>query len=142
VNEKRKRKNKKIKNRMKIPKKPRDIETRTFEFGVRIIKLCQFLQGKSWVNSTLGRQILRCGTSIGSNVEEAQAAESRADFISKNNISLKEARETHYRLRLLAAAEVVSPARLQPILDEALELKRILGAIVVSTKRNLKFQSD
>ncbi len=126
---------------MNALEKPRDIERRTFDFGVRIIKLCQFLEGKSWINSTLGRQILRCGTSIGSNVEEAQAAESRADFISKNSISLKEARETHYRLRLLAAAGIVSQSRLQPILDEALELKRILGAIVVSTKRNSKSKS-
>ena len=123
---------------MNALEKPRDIEKRTFDFGLRIIKLCQFLEGRSWVNSTLGKQLLRCGTSIGSNVEEAQAAQSRADFISKNNISLKEARETHYRLRLLAAAEVVAQSRLQPILDEALELKRILGAIVVSAKRNSK----
>ena len=126
---------------MNALEKPRDVEKRTFDFGLRIIKLCQFLEGRSWVNSTLGKQLLRCGTSIGSNVEEAQAAESRADFISKNNISLKEARETHYRLRLLAAAEVVAQSRLQPILDEALELKRILGAIVVSAKRNSKSKS-
>ncbi|MGA2853739.1 MAG: four helix bundle protein [Verrucomicrobiota bacterium] len=126
---------------MNALEKPRDIEKRTFDFGLRIIKLCQFLEGRSWVNSTLGKQLLRCGTSIGSNVEEAQAAQSRADFISKNNISLKEARETHYRLRLLAAAEVVAQSRLQPILDEALELKRILGAIVVSAKRNSKSKS-
>jgi four helix bundle protein len=126
---------------MNVLEKPRDIEKRTFDFGLRIIKLCQFLEGRSWVNSTLGKQLLRCGTSIGSNVEEAQAAESRADFISKNNISLKEARETHYRLRLLAAAELVAQSRLQPILDEALELKRILGAIVVSAKRNSKSKS-
>ena len=126
---------------MNALEKPRDIEKRTFDFGLGIVKLCQFLEGRSWVNSTLGKQLLRCGTSIGSNVEEAQAAESRADFISKNNISLKEARETHYRLRLLAAAEVVAQSRLQPILDEALELKRILGAIVVSAKRNSKSKS-
>ena len=122
--------------------KPLDIEERTFAFEIRIIKLCQFPENKSWVHSTLGKQILRCGTSVGSNVEEAQAAESRADFISKNNISLKEARETHYRLRLLAAAEVVSLARRLPILDEALELKRILGAIVVSAKRTSKPQRN
>jgi len=114
---------------------PHDIEERTFNFGVRIIKLCQFLERKSWVNTTLGKQLVRCGTSIGSNVEEAQAAESRADFVSKNSISLKEARETHYRLRLLAAAELVPQSRLQPLLDESLELKRILGAIVVSAKK-------
>ena len=51
----------------------RDIEERTFKFAIRIIKLCKFLEGKSWVNSTLGRQLLRSGTSIGSNVEEALA---------------------------------------------------------------------
>jgi len=89
----------------------RDIEERTFKFGVRIIKLRQFLEKKSRVNPTLGGQILRCGTSVGSNIEEAQAAESRADFVSKNGISLKAARETHDRLRLLAAAEVVSTKR-------------------------------
>ena len=124
---------------MKHSEEPlRDIEERTFKFAVRIIKLCQFLEGKSWVNSTLGRQLLRSGTSIGSNVEEAQAAQSRADFISKNNISLKEARETHYRLRLLSATDVISRSRLQPLLDESLELKRILGAIVISAKKKSK----
>ncbi|HEY1788692.1 MAG TPA: four helix bundle protein [Verrucomicrobiae bacterium] len=116
----------------------RDIEERTFKFAVRIIKLCQFLEGRSWVNTTLGRQLLRSGTSIGSNVEEAPAAQSRADFISKNNISLKEARETRYQLRLLATTGIISRSRLQPLLDECLELKRILGAIVVSTKKNSK----
>jgi four helix bundle protein len=120
----------------------RDIEERTFKFGVRIIKLCQFLEKKSWANSTLGRQLLRSGTSIGSNVEEAQAAESRADFASKNSIALKEARETHYRLRLPGAADLVIPARLQPLMGEALELKRILGAIVVSARRNSKLQTQ
>jgi len=126
---------------MNTPQKSRDIEERTFKFGVRIIKLCQFLEKKSWVNSTLGKQILRCGTSIGSNIEEAQAGESRADFVSKNNIALKEARETHYRLRLLAATDIVIQSRLQPMVDEALEIKRILGAIIVSAKKNSKSKS-
>jgi len=123
---------------MNTLEKPRDIEKRTFDFGLRIVKLCQFLEGRSWVNSTLGKQLLRCGTSIGSNVKKHRRRKVAPDFISKNNISLKEAWETHYRLRLLAAAEVVAESRLQPILDEALELKRILGAIVVSAKRNSK----
>ena len=124
-------------------KKPlRDIEERTFKFAIRIIKLCQFLEGKSWVNTTLRRQLLRSGTSIGSNVEEAQAAQSRADFISKNNISLKEARETHYQLRLLATAEIVPLSRLQPLVDESIELKRILGAIVISAKKKSMATSD
>lgn len=127
---------------MNSSEKIRDIEERTFKFGVRTIKLCQFLEKKSWINSTLGKQLLRCGTSIGSNVEEAQAAESRADFASKNNIALKEARETHYRLRLLAATQIIPQARLQPILDESMELKRILGAIVVTARKNSKVQKQ
>ena len=116
-------------------RKPRDIVQRTFEFAVRIIKLCQYLDEHPGVNRTLGQQLLRCGTSIGSNVEEAQAAESRADFVSKYAIALKEARETHYRLRLLSAAEIVVVAKLRDLLTEAEEIKRVIGAIIVSAKR-------
>ena len=87
---------------------------------------------------TLSRQLLRSGTSIGANVEEAQAGQSRADFISKNLIALKEARETGYWLRLLAAAQVVPENRLSTLRNEVEELKRILGAIVVSAKKNAR----
>jgi len=81
-------------------------------------------------------QILRAGTSVPANIEEAQAAQSKADFISKMSIALKEARETHLRLRLLLKAEVFAKERLEPVLKEADEIKRILGAIIVSAKRN------
>jgi four helix bundle protein len=67
--------------------------------------------------------------------EEAQAAESRADFISKMSSGLKEARETHFRLRVLAAASVLRMDRLTDIVTEAGEIKLVLGAIVASTKR-------
>jgi four helix bundle protein len=78
----------------------RDIESRTFDFALAIVTLCQALDAQPGVGRTLSRQLLRSGTSIGANVEEAQAGQSRADFISKNGIALKEARETHYWLRL------------------------------------------
>jgi len=84
----------------------------------------------------LSRQLLRAGTSIGANVEEAQGAQSRPDFISKNGIALKEARETHYWLRLLIASGEVQEQPIAPIRQEAGELMRILGAIVVSSRRN------
>ena len=84
---------------------------------------------------TLSRQLLRSGTSIGANVEEAQAVQSKADFISKNAIALKEARETHYWLRLLAATEVLPETRISKLQYEVEELMRILGAIIVSSKR-------
>lgn len=86
-----------------------DINKRTFDFALRIIKLCQFLN-KNYVmeNNILAKQLLRSGTSIGANVEEAQAGQSRPDFVHKMAIALKEARETHYWLRLLEASEIIT----------------------------------
>ncbi len=76
------------------------------------------------------KQLLRSGTGIGSSLEEAEAAESRPDFISKNRIALKEARESHYWLRLIAATEMIPPARIQPLITEANEIVAILTSIV------------
>lgn len=115
-----------------------DICERSFEFAVRIVALCQHLDATPGVGRVLGRQLLRSGTSVGANIEEAQAGQSKADFISKASIALKEARETVYWLRLLAAAKVFPDARLSPLKTEAEELSRIIGAIIVSAKRNTK----
>jgi len=115
---------------------PKDIRERTFEFALRIIKLCNELNRKPGVCRDISRQLLKAGTSVGANAEEAQAAQSKPDFISKNSIALKEARETHYWLRLLIAAKVMPENRLAELRDEAEEIKRILGAIVVSAKRS------
>ena len=86
---------------MNQSEKPQDIKERTFLFALEIVRLCQKLEKQSDVYRTLGRQLLRSGTSIGANTEEAQAGQSRADFINKYSIVLKEARETLYWLRLL-----------------------------------------
>ena len=115
---------------------PKDIRERTFEFAVRIIKLCHELDKKAGVGRNLSRQLLNAGTSVGANAEEAQAAQSKPDFISKNSIALKEARETHYWLRLLIASEIVPEPKLAELRDEAEELKRILASIVVSARRS------
>ena len=114
---------------------PRDIVVRTFDFAVSVIQLCVNLDERPGVGRVLMSQILRAGTSVPANVEEAQAAQSKADFISKMSIALKEARETHLRLRLLAPAKVISPSELEPLIQEADEIKRVIGAIIVSTKR-------
>jgi len=114
---------------------PRDIVERTFEFAVRIIRLCGKLDERPGVGRILMSQILRAGTSVPANVEEAQAAQSKADFVSKMSIALKEARETHLRLRLLVPAKLLPDAQLQPLIQEADEIKRVIGAIIVSTKR-------
>jgi four helix bundle protein len=121
-----------------MSEKPLDICERTFQFALRIIKLCDFLNSTPGVSRELSRQLVRSGTSIGANVEESQAAQSTADFIHKLEISLKEARETRYWLRLLIAAEIVSSSRLVPLLNEANEIVKILASIIVKTKQNRK----
>ena len=119
-----------------IAASPRDIRRRTFDLAIRMVKLCKHLEEEPGVGRTLSWQLLRSGTSIGANIEEAQAGQSKADFISKNAIALKEARETDYWLRLLVAAQIVPERRISGLQAEVEELKRVLGAIVVSAKKN------
>lgn len=117
-------------------KEPRDIKERTFAFALGIVRLSQQLDTQSGVSRTLGRQLLRSGTSIGANVEEAQAGQSRADFSSKYSIALKEARETIYWLRLLKESGFLPKENRDDLLEEADEIARIIGAIIVKSKRN------
>ena len=83
---------------------------------------------------TLSKQLLKLGTSIGANVTEAQQAQSRADFLSKLNIALKEASETKYWLRLLHATDYVSDVEFQSIYSDCIEIEKILVASVKSIK--------
>jgi four helix bundle protein len=116
---------------------PTHIVDRTFNFAVRVIQLCGKMDERPGVGRVMMSQILRAGTSVPSNVEEAQAAQSKADFTSKMSIALKEARETHLRLRLLATANIFPEKQLQPLVQEADEIKRVIGAIIVSAKRRI-----
>ena len=119
---------------MERPK--RDIPERTFTFTGKIVKLCQILDQVPGVSRTLSNQLLRPGTSIGANVEEGQGSQSRADFIAKYSIACKEARETHYWLRLLAATEMLPHQQLSELLEEAHQLVAILTAIVKKCRAN------
>lgn len=112
-----------------------DLPERRFGFAVRIVKLCQVLERNGEVPRTLSRQLLRSGTSIGANVEEGQASQSRADFVAKYSIACKEARETHYWLRLLAQTRLLSGDRLQPITQECHELIAILTTIIKKSRK-------
>lgn len=112
------------------------ITDRTFEFAVRIIRLCQYLEKQGKVSRTLANQLLRSGTSIGANTEEAQAGQSKADFIAKMSISRKESRETLYWLRLLKATELVDESMITELIKESDELVRILTAIVKTAQKN------
>ena len=110
------------------------IREKSYTFAVQIIKLCKKLEEtKEYV---LAKQLLKAGTSIGANVEEALAGQSRADFISKMSIASKEARETNYWLRLLRDSEIISLDQVAGMLNESEELVNILTAIVKTTSRN------
>jgi four helix bundle protein len=113
-----------------------DLPQRTFEFAKRIVKLCRALDQTPGVSRALTNQLLRSGTSVGANVEEGRAGQSRADFISKYAIACKEARESHYWLRLLVASEIVDSARLRDLIDEADQLIAILTTIIKSARAN------
>lgn len=112
----------------------RDICDRTFEFALRVVKLCKRLNERRLVDRALVNQLIRAGTSIGANVEEAQSGQSRADFLSKMSIACKEARETHYWLRLISASEPSISDQMTEIIQEANELVSILTSIIKSTK--------
>ena len=119
------------------PIPPRNLAERLFAFALRIIQLCQKLQEKPGVGRMVSYQLFKAGTSMGANYEEAQAGQSRADFISKNFICLKEAREKYYWLRLLVAAEIISLALLEGLLDESEQITKIFGSIVCRSKDNV-----
>ena len=108
----------------------RDLAERTFAFATQIVTLCRSLDRREAAGRVLVSQLLRSGTSVGANVEEAQASQSRADFLSKSSIARKEARETHYRLRLMSATSIVPEAEARGLLDECNQLIAILTTIV------------
>ena len=117
-------------------KVPRDIKERTFSFALDVVHLAQRLDERSGVSRALGRQLLRSGTSVGANVEEAQAGQSHADFSSKYAIALKETPETTYWLWLLKEGELSPNKDYEGLLREADEIARIIGAIIVKSRRN------
>ncbi len=112
--------------------KPSLVKDKSYAFALRTIALARWLKGQK--EFEIGSQIMRSGTAIGSNVEEALAGVSRADFIAKMSIASKEARETHYWLRLLRDSKVVSASRIAPLENESLELIRMLTAIVKTSQ--------
>lgn len=116
------------------------IDERTFKFALRVIKMVVALP-KSTASDVLGRQVLRSATSVGANVEEAIGAISRKEFAQKMSIALKEARETHYWLRLIRDAGLIPAKRIDALIQESLEIKMILSKTVKTSKQNIK-QSD
>lgn len=112
------------------------VQTKSYAFAVRIVRLYQYLatEKKEFV---LSRQILKCGTSIGANVEESIGGQSRSDFLSKISVAYKEARETAYWLRLLRDTDYLTDEQFDSLNNDVQEICRIIGAIQKSTKENV-----
>ncbi len=108
------------------------IRDKSFEFALRIVKLYKYLtlDKKEYV---LSKQILKSGTSIGANVEEAAGGVSKKDFINKLSIAYKEARETHYWLKLLSGSGYITNKMFDSLEKDCEELKKILYTIIHKT---------
>jgi len=108
-----------------------DIRDRAFRFACDVVNVCDEVALRGFSGRRLAAQLVDSGTSIGANLEEADAAQSRADFISKCSIALKEARESHYWLRLMRATRKIDN---ETLLAEWNELVAILTTIVRKTR--------
>ncbi|MBR6509957.1 MAG: four helix bundle protein [Clostridia bacterium] len=110
------------------------IETKSFDFAVRIVNLYKYLTEikKEFV---LSKQLLRSGTSIGANISEAERGQSKADFYAKMSIALKEANETYYWIRLLYQTEYLNQEQFESIENNIKEIIALLMSICKSTQK-------
>lgn len=112
------------------------VREKSFDFALKIIELYKVLAEKH--EYVLSRQLLKSGTSIGANVEEATASESRADFIHKMSIASKEARETLYWLKLLDKSDLISNLDVTQEMTDSEELVRLLTSIIKTATKDKK----
>ena len=110
---------------------------KSISFASRIIKLHQYLI-KTQKETIISKQIVRSGTSIGANINEANYGQSKADFISKMHIALKETAETEYWLKLLLISDFITEDMGRSLLNDCLEIKRILIASINTAKDSVK----
>ena len=110
------------------------IKDKSFDFALRIIKLYKYLQNKK--EFVLSKQLLRSGTAVGALVREAEQAESKADFIHKLAIALKEANETQYWLELLYKSEYLEKKQFISINRDSVEMLKLLTSIIKTSKNN------
>ena len=109
------------------------VAPKSFNFSLRIVRLYKYLTFTKH-EFILSRQVLRSGTAIGANIAESEHAQSRADFISKMSIALKEADETRYWLELLQASGYLTAVQAESIISDCTELIRMLSSIVKNLK--------
>ncbi len=113
------------------------IAVKSYDFAVRCVKLYRYLCAEKHDN-TIGKQLLRSGTSIGSNVKEALRGYTKADFAAKMSISLKEASETEFWLELLRDTEYITESQAQSMLADCVEIIKLLMAITKTAQESIK----
>jgi four helix bundle protein len=113
----------------RFPSKPYDLRERLFQFACVVVRVVEFLHTRGPVAEALSYQLLKCGTSAGSNYEEADDGLSDRDTLAKRKISLREMKETRYRLRLLRRCGYLLPDQ-DSVINESDELVRILATLV------------
>jgi four helix bundle protein len=116
-------------NTWDIPDKPYDLRERLLNFACIIVRVVQYLHTRGPVAIALSGQILRSGTSAGANYEEADDGSSDRDVLAKRKITLRELKETRFRLLVLRRSRLMIPAQ-DPVIQESLELKRIVAKLV------------
>ncbi len=114
---------------------------KSFEFALRKVKLYKYLT-KTKNEYILSKQLIRSGTSIGANVTEAVQAQSKADFISKLSIALKETSETKYWLKLLYGSEYLEEREYDSIVADATEIEKLLVSILKTSKTTIDKEKD
>ncbi|MCX6266571.1 MAG: four helix bundle protein [Bacteroidetes bacterium] len=115
-------------------KEDNQIQVKSYAFALSIIKLFTYLYEKK-KEYVLSKQVLKSGTSIGANVEEAIGAQSKADFICKLAIAYKEARETHYWIRILRDSKYITEKQASSILKDLDEILKIIAKIQITLKK-------
>jgi four helix bundle protein len=118
------------------------IAERTFAYALSIVRLYQEAEAAGGAARRIGNQLFDSGTSVGANVEEAQGAQSKADFIAKMSIAHKETRESAFWLRLLLEAGLLPKSRLADLREETEVIRRIISSILVTSKRNVPQRSQ
>lgn len=116
-------------------KKDNIVLEKTYSFALKIIMIYKEMLYES-KEYQLSKQLLRSGTSIGANVEEAIGAQSKKDFISKFSIAYKESRETNYWLRLLRDSQFIQKEKVEELLNDSDEINRIISSIIITSKEN------
>ncbi|HUX94950.1 MAG TPA: four helix bundle protein [Bacteroidales bacterium] len=112
------------------------LKTKSYEFALTIIRLYRELSSEK-MEFVLSKQMLRSGTSIGANVEEANQAESKKDFIHKLGIAQKEANETHYWIRLLSDTDLIDQKKSIRLINDCEELIRLITSSIKTAKNNM-----